>query len=100
MKIINYSSLKITIEELAKAGKTDMVGKLENILQNNEREKSDRHNLKHDKTSNYNVDLTSDEINEIKDMFFDLEIASLDENYEATSSSNLYVTLLNNWSSL
>jgi uncharacterized protein YpuA (DUF1002 family) len=98
VKVIDHNYLKFTIDEVAKAGKTGLVYKLDVILQNNEREKPDLHNLKYDKsTSNYNVDLDSDDISEIVDLFLELEVASLDENYEATAATSLYVKLLDKW---
>lgn len=101
MKTINYISISEAIIELSKVGQKEIVRKLENILENNEVEKKDIHNRKDDKfTNHYRVDLTEDDLNLIIDLFGELEVGSLAEDGKATSKTNKYVTLLNNWLSI
>jgi len=98
MNTINYISISEAITELSKIGEKEIVAKLENILENNEVEKSELHNRKDDKTtSHYRVNLTEEDLNVIIDLFFDLEVGSLTEDGEATQKTERYVTLLNNW---
>jgi CRISPR/Cas system endoribonuclease Cas6 (RAMP superfamily) len=98
---LDYYSISRTIEKLKKNGKTDLVNKLFDIINHSELEKSEKHNRKDDKTtSHFVVELEDDEFDEIKDMFLDLEVSSLDENGEATASTSLYVNLLNKWLSI
>jgi hypothetical protein len=98
---INHYSIIEAINELKKIGNIKIVDKLERILKHNELPKSELHDKKNDKsTSFYKVDLTNEELVEIKDLFLDLEVSTLTEEGEATSRTNHYVTLLNNWDSI
>jgi len=101
MNTINYISISEAITELSKIGQKEIVMKLENILENNEVEKSEMHNKKDDKTtSHYRVNLTEEDLNVIADLFLDLEVGSLAEDGEATWKTERYATLLNNWSNI
>jgi hypothetical protein len=101
MNTINYISISEAITELSKIGQNEIVTKLENILENNEVEKSSLHNKKDDKTtSHFTVNLTEEELEIIKDVFLDLEVESLTEEGEAGHSTERYVTLLNNWANI
>lgn len=98
---INHYSIIEAIKELKKIGNIKIVDKLECILKYNELPKSELHNQRNDKsTSFYKVDLTNDELNEIKDLMVDVEVSTLTENGEATSKTMYYVTLLNNWDNI
>ena len=101
MNTIYYFSISEAMTELSKIGQKEIVMKLENILENNEVEKSELHNKKDDKTtSHYRVNLTEEDLNIITDLFLDLEVESLTEDGEATQKTERYVTLLNNWSNI
>jgi hypothetical protein len=99
--IINHISIIEAINELTNIGENKIVEKLENILKYNEIPKPGLHNLKDDKsTSYYKIDLSDDELDEIRDVFLDLEVSTLTEDGEATNKTQHYVTLLNNWLSI
>lgn len=101
MNTINYFSISEAITELSKIGQNEIVMKLENILENDEVEKSEFHNKKDDKTTSYyRVSLTREELEVITNHFLDLEVGSLTEEGEAGQSTERYVTLLNNWSNI
>lgn len=101
MNTINYISISEAITELSKIGEKEIVAKLENILENNEVEKSELHNKKDDKTtSHYKINLTEEDLNVITDLFLDLEVGSLTDDGEATQKTERYVMLLNNWSNI
>ena len=98
---INHISIIEAINELTNIGENKIVEKLENILKYNEIPKPELHNLKDDKsTSYYKIDLSDDELDEIRDVFLDLEVSTLTEDGEATNKTQHYVTLLNNWLSI
>lgn len=99
MNTINHYSISEAIKELNKVGNINLVKKLERILKYNEIKKPKLHNKKDDKTtSHYKVNLTYDELETIKDLFLDLEVASLTIDGEAGAYTEKYVTLLDNWS--
>ena len=85
---INYISILEAINELTKIGNKELVIKLQNILNYNEIPKPEMHNLKNDKsTSHYKIDLTEDELDEIKDLFLDLEVSTLTEDGYSTNQT-------------
>ena len=101
MNTIDYTSLSEAITELSKIGLKEIVTKLENILENNEVEKSKLHNRKEDKTTSYyRVNLAEEELEVITNVFLDLEVGSLTEDGEVGNSTDRYVKLLNNWSNI
>ena len=96
--IINHISIIEAINELTMIGKNEIVIKLQYILNNNEILKPDMHNRKSDKlTSYYKIDLAKEDLDEIRDLFLDLEVGSLTDEGEATQTTERYVSLLNNW---
>ena len=101
MNTINHDSISEAIKELNKVGNINLAKKLERILKYNEIKKPELHNKKDDKTtSHYKVNLTYDELETIKDLFLDLEVASLTIDGEAGAYTEKYVTLLDNWSTI
>ena len=71
--IIDYKTLKATIDELVEHNQTHLVNELLEILANNEIQKPEKHNRKEDiNTSRFNVDLNDDQITEIIDFAFKL----------------------------
>lgn len=100
-RILDYFTLKNTITELENSGKNVLADKVQEIIKNFEIPKSENHNrIKDIETSKFKIVLTDDEIIEITDLFSDLEVSSLSENYEATNLTNYYVQILDNWNNL
>ncbi len=100
-RILDYFTLKTTINELEKLEKYILVDKLQKIIENSEISKPEKHNKIDDiETSKLRINLTKNEILEITDLFSDLEVSSLNENYEATHLTNLYAKILDNWNEL
>ena len=98
LKSIDYFSLNAAFIELDKAGKIELAEKIKNIIENNQLPKSENHNHRNDiDTSYFKVELNDEDFIEITDLFFALEISSLDKNYEATTKTYHYVNLANKW---
>lgn len=96
---IAYGAIKLTIMELNKVGETELANKLEKTLLNDELPKPEKHNRKDDhSTSYYAVTLNEEGLEKIVDLFLDLEVASLDENYETTTST--YSDMVSIWSAI
>ena len=73
--IIDYLTIKSTINELAKTENVTLVDKLLDILNNNKIAKSEKHNKKEDiKTNHYKIDLSKNQLNDIIDLLMDLEV--------------------------
>ena len=101
MNIIDYNSIIEAINELTKIGKKEIVLDLQTILKHNEITKPEKHNRKDDLfTSYFEVDLSEDDLDEIVDLFADLEVASLTDEGEAGSKTDHYVFLLDKWSNI
>lgn len=96
--ILDYLTIKSTLNELIKVGETEIADNLLDILNHNELPKPEKHNLKENlNTSYFKINLSSELIDEIIDLFADLEIGSLTENGESTNSTSYYVDLLEKW---
>lgn len=100
-RILDYFTLKRTINELENSGKNILANKVQEIIKNFEIPKSENHNrIKDIETSKFKITLTDDEIIEITELFGDLEVSSLSEKYEASNMTNYYVQILDNWNKL
>lgn len=98
---IDYISIIAAISELTKIGNNPIVTRLQNILNTCEISKPKLHNRKDDKsTSYYTVELSEEELDEIKAVFLGLEAGSLNEDGESTGKTDYYATLLDNWTNI
>jgi len=101
MNVINHNSIVEAIKELSNLGKTEIVNKLQNILDSSEISKPELHNRKDDKlTSFYKVHLSKNDLEQINDAFLNLEVESLTNNGEAGNLTERYVSLLDEWSKI
>jgi hypothetical protein len=98
---IDHHSISLTISELNKIGDTILADKLNSILNNNELPKPDKHNKKADRTTNYyKVTLNAEELEKLEILFLELEVQSLDKNYDTTNAASLYSDIGSKWSSI
>jgi hypothetical protein len=96
---LNYICLTTTISELNKIGAKNLAEKLQHTLLHNELPKPNKHNRQADKTTSfYKIILTADELESIVDLFYDLEVKYLDENYETTGATSSYADMADSWS--
>ena len=96
--VLDFSTLKATVEELERLDAKRLVMEIERILTSNKIEKPKFHNKQDDQTTDYyRIDLSSDDIEAIVEMFGDLEVGSLGDKYETTRAASLYATMLDNW---
>ena len=101
MDSIDYKTLIETRNELLKVNNNRVVDEIIRILKNNEIEKSAKHNKLNDKnTSHYVVDLKLEYIDEIIELFGDLETKSLSEKYESTPESIKFSRIVDKWNNI
>ena len=99
--IIDYLTIKSTINELTKTENVALVDKLLDILNNNKIAKSEKHNKKEDiKTNHYKIDLSKNQLNDIIDLLMDLEVESLTIDGESTPLTSHFSSLVDKWSSI
>lgn len=91
--IIDYFTIKSTINELVKTGNDSLVDKLLDILNKNKIPKPEKHNRKEDiETNHYKIDLTKNQLNEIIDLLMDLEVESLTLDGESTTLTSHFTS--------
>ena len=97
--MLGYSTLHITLIELAAKKEDRLITAIQRILQHNVVPKPD--NAPQDHATNfYQVDLPQQDIEKIRDMFVDLEAAYVDEHGIATPTAAFYASLVEKWESL
>jgi hypothetical protein len=97
--MLGYSTLHITLIELAARKEDRLITAIQRILQNNVVPKPEH--LPNDQGTNvYQVDLPQDDIEKIRDMFLDLEAHYVDENGVATPTAAFYASLVAKWEGL
>lgn len=99
--VIDYLTIKSTINELTKTENVALVDKLLGILNNNKIAKPEKHNKKEDiETNHYKIDLSKNQLNEIIDLLMDLEVESLTIDGESTPLTSHFASLVDKWSSI
>ncbi|HYO22511.1 MAG TPA: hypothetical protein VER36_08900 [Flavisolibacter sp.] len=99
--VLDYSTLNITLKELVSTQEFELAGNLKRIIENNKIAKPDLHSKPHNtSTTHYTVGLSSDDIEKIIDLFFDLEASHLDENGETTPTASFYASFVDRWNEL
>ena len=99
--VLDHTTLNVTLKELVSKQKFELAENLERILANNKIFKPDQHSKPFDTLSTYyKVDLCSDDIEVIIDLFFDLEVSYVDESGNTTPTASFYASLVNKWDEL
>lgn len=99
--VLDFATLKVTKEQLEKVGNSYLANKIEKIFQKNKIEKPLLHDsLIDNETDYYKIDLETDDIETIVDLFGELEVGALGVNYETTLSASYYANLLDKWNDL
>ncbi|WP_333808924.1 hypothetical protein [Flavobacterium sp.] len=99
--IIDYLTIKSTINELAKTENNTLVDRLLDTLNNNKIPKPEKHNKKEDlETNHYKIDLSKKQLNDIIDLLIDLEVESLTIDGESTPLTSHITSLIDKWSSI
>lgn len=99
--VLDHTTLNVTLKELASRQEFDLAADVKRILQNNQIVKpllhADPYNVS---TTYYQVDLSSDNIEKIIDIFFELEAAHVGEDGETTPTASFYASLVDKWNTL
>ena len=95
---LDYSTLNVTLEELYAKKNLRLADEIQRILRENTVEKPSLHNkLYEPSTGYYKVDLNADDINEIRDMFLELEVSFVGEDGNTTPTASFYASLADKW---
>jgi hypothetical protein len=99
--VLDHRTLNITLKELVSRQEFELAENLKRILENRKIDKPDFHSKPYDTSSTYYiVDLSSDDIEKIIDIFFDLEAAHVGENGETTPITSFYASLVDKWNKI
>ena len=99
--VFDKTTLNVTLKEVFSRQEFDLVNEIQRILENNQIVKPELHAKPYDETTNYyKVDLTSDQIEKIIDIFFELEASYVGENGETTPTAAFYAGLVDKWNQL
>jgi hypothetical protein len=97
--VLNHTTLNVTLKELVSRQEFELAKEIDRILKNNKIEKPNLHVKPYDTTTNYyKVDLSSDDIEKIIDIFFELETSHLGANGATTPIASFYASLADKWS--
>lgn len=99
--VLDYTTLNVTLKEVVSRQEYELASEIQRVLKNNKIQKPDLHLKPYYTTTNYyKVDLTSDHIEKIIDIFFELESSHISENGETTSTASFYASLVDKWNEL
>lgn len=99
--VLDFKTLQLTRTELTKLGDVKTLAEIDRILKFNKVEKPELHGDKdNEETNHYFIDLDVDSMERIIDMCGDLEVNSLDIDYNSTRQTTIYASLLDKWNDL
>jgi len=99
--VLDHTTLNITLKELASKHEMKLAANLKRILEKNKIAKPDLHFKSNDTSvSYYKVDLSSNDIETIIDIFVELEADHVDKNGNTTPTASFYATLVDKWTRL
>ena len=99
--ILHYDTLITTYNELIKVGHLGLAERIKSILENNELPKPTKHKRKDDlETSKYLIELSEEEIDIIRDIFLDLEVANVSVEGNTTPLASLYGDIADIWGNI
>jgi len=98
---IDFQTLILTRNEFLKINNNEIIDEISRVLKNNEIEKPIKHNRINDKSSShFIIDIKSEFIEEIIELFGDLETSTLSDEYESTSESIKFSRIVNKWTNI
>lgn len=96
--VLDHTTLSVTLNELVLCQEFELAAGINRILQNNQIVKpllhADPYSLS---TAYYNVDLSSDDVDKIRDIFFELEANYVGKEGETTPKASFYASLVDKW---
>ena len=99
--VLNHTTLNVTLKELVSRQEFELAKEIDRILKNNKIEKPGVQVKPYDTTPHYyKVDLSSDDIDKIIDIFFELESSHLKADGAPTPTASFYASLADKWSEL
>lgn len=98
--VLDFKTLQVTKNQLHKVGFFRLESAIQHILKYNKILKPSLDKLNQSNLHYYEIDLSVDDITDIVDMLADLEVSSLDINYNTTRAATYYAELLDKWNNL
>jgi len=99
--VLDNTTLNITLKELVSRQDFELAESLKRVLENNKIDKPDLHSKLYDTSSTYyKVDLSSDDVEKIIDIFFDLDAAHVGEDGETTPTASFYASFVDKWNKI
>lgn len=99
--VLDYTTLNVTLKELVSKQEFELAERIKHILQNNQIVKPSFHEAPFAASiTYYKVNLSSDEIDKIIDIFFELEAGYVGEDGETTPTASFYASLVDRWNKL
>lgn len=96
--VLDYTTLNITVKELTAKKDFKLAEEIQRILRDNKIKKPAQHEkLDEASTNYYKINLSDDNIDEIRDMFLNLEVSFVGEDGDTTPTASFYATLADKW---
>lgn len=99
--VLDHTTLNVTLKELTLRREFELVEAIKLILVNNQIVKPSLHGDPYNvSTTYYKVDLSSDDVDKIIDIFFELEAAHVGKHGESTPTTSFYTSLVDRWNKI
>ena len=99
--VLDHTTLNVTLKELVSRQEFELVAAIKRILWSNGIAKPDLHFKPYGtSTTYYKVDLAPNDIENIIDIFFELEASHIGEEGETTPTASFYSCLVDKWNKL
>lgn len=98
--LLDYTTLNVTLKEVAFKKDAALQASLERILSHNKVDLPAEPGNTAKGANYYTVDLSPDQVEQILDILFELEAGNVDEDGIATPTGSFYATLVDKWMAL
>ena len=99
--VLDHTTLNVTLKELVSRQEFELAAAIKRILGSNGIAKPDLHVKPYGtSTTYYKVDLASNDIEKVIDIFFELEASHIGEEGETTPTASFYASLVDKWNKL
>jgi hypothetical protein len=93
--VLDHTTLNVTLKETASRQEFELAGAIKRILESNQIAKSELHTKLHDiSTTFYKVNFSSQGIEKITDIFFELEASHVSKDNKTTPTASFYASLV------
>jgi hypothetical protein len=99
--VLDHTTLDVTLKELTAKNEYQLIGEIQRIFKANKIDKPTLHSTPEDNSTNYyKIDLSTDDIDKLANLFFELEASFIGEDGDTTPTASFYGSMADRWQNI